>query len=559
MELRPKRLLHWRKLMAVAELSPCRKSVMQKTKFTRLFPLLLGLVCLQISAQDAEPVATDGPIIPADDFDRGTPRRSAEGFLTLADASDLETAAEYLDLRNLRGEASELTGAQLARRLYVIVKRATWVDVDELLDDPVGRSNDNLPDYRDSIGVILHESKEIQLLMQKVPRGDGVFIWKISNATVSRIPELYETYCYPEVIEDLRNNLPNVSFLGYALFKWVILLTLSILVYGVVFLLALAIRLTLGDPDKLSHKKLFRFLLLPFGIWVVAMTANSVVTWLGKSNAIEAWQRVTPVPILLTVWVMYAGMNLIRDLYSDYLHGLGREGSMVLLHPAANAIKILIAIGAILIYLDKFGVNIATVLAGLGIGGIAIALALQRPLEDIFGAITLFTQQPVRVGDFCQVGEYTGTIEEIGLRMTNLRTLANTVVAIPNSKLAREPIDNISARKNILYQPTLRLGYDTSAEQIQQILEGIRDLFTSHERIVQGTHRVRLKEIADDALLVEVWGFLNTTVWTEYLELAEELNLRILEIVAQAGTTLSLPARSLHIQQNANVAKAMEE
>jgi len=395
--------------------------------------------------------------------------------------------------------------------------------------------------------------------MQKVPRGDGVFIWKISNATVSRIPELYETYGYPEVIEDLRNNLPNVSFLGYALFKWVILLTLSILVYGVVFLLALAIRLTLGDPDKLSHKKLFRFLLLPFGIWVVAMTANSVVTWLGKSNAIEAWQRVTPVPILLTVWVMYAGMNLIRDLYSDYLHGLGREGSMVLLHPAANAIKILIAIGAILIYLDKFGVNIATVLAGLGIGGIAIALALQRPLEDIFGAITLFTQQPVRVGDFCQVGEYTGTIEEIGLRMTNLRTLANTVVAIPNSKLAREPIDNISARKNILYQPTLRLGYDTSAEQIQQILEGIRDLFTSHERIVQGTHRVRLKEIADDALLVEVWGFLNTTVWTEYLELAEELNLRILEIVAQAGTTLSLPARSLHIQQNANVAKAMEE
>jgi len=252
-------------------------------------------------------------------------------------------------------------------------------------------------------------------------------------------------------------------------------------------------------------------------------------------------------------------MNLIRGLYSDYLHGLGREGSMVLLHPAANAIKILIAIGAILIYLDKFGVNIATVLAGLGIGGIAIALALQLPLEDIFGAITLFTQQPVRVGDFCQVGDHTGTIEEIGLRITRLRTLANTVVAIPNSKLSREEIINISARASILYQPTLRLGYDTSAEQIQQILEGIRDLFTSHKRIVQGNHRVRLKEIADDALLVEVWGYLNTTVWVEYLELAEELNLRILEIVAQAGTTLSLPARSLHIQQNANVAKAMEE
>jgi len=428
-----------------------------------------------------------------------------------------------------------------------------------LIDDPAGRSNDDLPDYRDSIGVVLDGGEEVRLFMQKVPRGDGVFIWKISNATVSRIPELYEAYGYPEVIEDLRHNLPNVSFLGYALFKWVILLTLSILVYGAVFLLALAIRLTLGDPDKPWHKKLFRFLLLPFGIWVVAMTATGVVTWLGKSNAIDEWQRVSPVPVLLTIWVIYAGMNLIRDTYSDYLHARGREGTMILLHPAGNAVKLLITIGALLIYLDKFGINITTVLAGLGIGGIAVALALQRPMEDMLGAVTLFTQQPVRVGDFCQLGDHTGTIEEIGLRMTRIRTLAGTIIVLPNSRLSREPIINISARKIILYQPTLRLGYDTSAEQIRQILEGIRDLFTAHERIVQGNHRVRLKEIADDALLVEVWGYLNTTVWVEYLELAEELNLRILEIVAQAGTTLSLPARSLHIQQNADVAKAIQE
>jgi MscS family membrane protein len=532
---------------------------MQKTKFARLFPLLLGLVCLPISAQNDGNSATDGPAIPVDEFDRGTPRRSAEGFLALAEAGDLETAAEYLDLRNLRGEANELTGAQLARRLYVIVQRATWVDVDELVDDPAGRSNDNLPDYRDSIGVVQHKSREIRLLLQKVPRGDGVSIWKISNATVSRIPKLYEIYGYPEAIEDLRHILPNVNLLGYELFKWVILLTLSILVYGIVFLLALTIRKMLGDPDQPSHKQIFRFLLLPFGFWMVVMTVNGVVTWLGKSNAIDTWQRMTPVPILLTVWMMYAGMNLIRNIYSAYLHDREREGTMILLHPAANAAKLFITIGAALIYLDKFGVNISTVLAGLGIGGIAVALALQRPLEDILGAITLYTQQPIRVGDFCQVGDHTGTIEEIGLRMTRIRTLANTVIVLPNSRLSREPIINISERKSILYQPTLRLGYDTSPEQIRQILEGIRDLFTSHERIVQGNHRVRLKEIADDALLVEVWGYLNTTVWVEYLELAEELNLRILEIVAQAGTTLSLPTRAIHIQQSADVGKATAE
>ena len=195
---------------------------MQKTDFFRFVLLMLGLVCLQASAQDNSSPVEDGPVIPADKFDRGTPLRSAEGFAAAVDRADYEGAAEYLDLRNLRGEASELSGAQLTRRFFVILNRATWVDVDDLLDHPDGRSHDNLPDYRDSLGVILDGDKEVRLLLQKVPRGDGVSIWKISNATVSLIPKLYATYGYPEWIEDLRRSLPNVTFLGFELFKWVI-------------------------------------------------------------------------------------------------------------------------------------------------------------------------------------------------------------------------------------------------------------------------------------------------------------------------------------------------
>jgi MscS family membrane protein len=240
----------------------------------------------------------------------------------------------------------------------------------------------------------------------------------------------------------------------------------------------------------------------------------------------------------------------MRDIYSSRLHGRDRPGAAVLLRPIANAVKLLIGLGAALIYMDKLGINITTVLAGLGVGGIAVALALQKPMEDIFGAITLYTQQPVRVGDFCRVGTETGTIEEISLRTTRLRTLADTLIAIPNGRLANEPIDNYSAREKILYRPTLRLRYDTTPEQLTHILDGIRECLSSHDRILQDSHRVRFKEIADDALLIEVYAYLDTTAWSVYLELAEELNMRILEIVAQAGTTLSLPARTLHIEQS---------
>ena len=512
--------------------------------------LVFGLVCLQASAQDDNAQVAEDLNIPADDFGRGTPRRSADGYMAAIDKGDLETAAEYLDLRNLRGEATELTGAQLARRLYVVIQRATWADVDQLVDDPAGRSNDSLPDYRDSIGVVLDNGKEIRLFMQKVPRGDGAFIWKVSNASVSLVPALYDLYGYPQVIEDLRRGVPAVSFLGYELFKWIVILAVAVFAYGFVFLIAFATRRMLDDPDSPSHKRIFRFLVIPFGIWLVVISTNTVATSLGTGVSAETWRQITPVPILVTLWMMFGGMNLFRDVYSNSLQRRGRPGAAVLLQPAGNAIKLLIAVAAVLIYLDKIGINITTVLAGLGVGGIAVALALQKPMEDVFGAFTLYTQQPIRVGDFCRVGTETGTIEEIGLRTTRLRTLADTVIAVPNSRLATEPIDNISARKKIRYRPILRLRYDTTPEQMQRILNGVRDLFGTHEQVLQDGHRVRFYEIADDALLVEANAYLNTTEWATYLELAEQLNIRILEIVARAGTSLSLPAKTLHLEQS---------
>lgn len=248
---------------------------------------------------------------------------------------------------------------------------------------------------------------------------------------------------------------------------------------------------------------------------------NSAATSLGRGVTTEAIQQFSPVPILVTVWMVFVGINLLRDIYLVRLEQRDGSSGGVFLRPTSNALKLLIAVVAVLVYLDKLGINITTVLAGLGVGGIAVALALQKPMEDVFGAITLYTQQPVRVGDFCKIGAVTGTVEEIGLRTTRIRTLANTLVAIPNAQLANEPIDNISARNKILFRPNLRLRYDTTREQLQQILTRIRALFESHERILQDNHRVRFIEIADDSLVVELYAYLNTREWSEYLELAE--------------------------------------
>jgi MscS family membrane protein len=512
-----------------------------------LLVIFLLLPGLQAGAQQDSP--PEAPAIVADELNRGTPERSARGFLAAVDKRDYEKAAEYLDLRNLRGAATNLNGQQLARRMEVIINRAKWTDVDELVDDPAGQGGDNLPEYRDSIGTVEHDGKDVRLLMQKVPRGDGESIWKISNATVSQIPELYETYGYSKIVEDLRRNLPDASFLGYELFKWVASLASGIAAFVVVFLLALGIRRTLGDPNLPSHRQVFRFLAVPFAVWAVVVAMNSVAASLGRSVTAETLSRWSPLTNLITLWMLFAGINLFRSIYTRHLDSQGREGAKVLLRPVTNAIKLIIFISAVLVYLDGIGVNITTALAGLGVGGVAVALALQKPMEDVFGAITLYTQQPVRVGDFCRIGNETGTIEEIGLRTTFIRTLANTRIAIPNARLASEPIDNISARKKVLYRPTLRLRYDTSPEQVRKLLDSIRELLKGHDRVLPDSQRVRFVAIADDALNIELFAYFNTTDWTEYLELAEEMNLRILEIVAAAGTSLALPASTLQIEQ----------
>ena len=269
---------------------------------TRLFgPLLLmvGLFFLPAVAQEQDSPAVEGPVVPADNFDRGTPKRTGDGFMSAIDRGDFETAAEYLDVRNLQGPAARLSPTELARRLSIILNRATWVDIDDLIDDPEGRSNDNLPAYRDSIGVVLHKGEEVRLLMQKVPRGDDVSIWKVSNATVALVPELYETYGYGEFVESLSLSLPTGTIFGYEYFKWILVLGSGAIAYGLVFLLALAVRRTLKDPDRPSHRRVFRFVLLPFRIWVVVMVLIAVTKSLGRGAAAEAWHASSPLAIII--------------------------------------------------------------------------------------------------------------------------------------------------------------------------------------------------------------------------------------------------------------------
>jgi MscS family membrane protein len=478
----------------------------------------------------AAPAAEDAP---ADPLGRDTPRGTVEGFLESAGEGDFERAAQYLDLRNLPEELARYDAQTLARGLNLVLERGTWLDLSRLSQSREGELGDGLPKYRDVLDSLSTSRGDVELWLQHVPSEihDGELIWKVSNRSVARLPELYDEFRFSPPLEYLRTTLPDVRLLGVQLFKWVWSLAVGLATY--VFLLA-ASRLSTRSPVRRGVSwgaPLRYFLTIPVSISASVLLAAAVLRSLGLG--LEA-QRITELQtgtLILFAWVFFSGINFARDLYIGKLQSQGRDGTGALIRPLAAALKSVLGIIFVITWLDNAGYNIGALLAGLGIGGVAVALVLQKPLEDVFAAFTLFTQQPIRIGDFGRFGALTGTIEEISLRTTRIRTLENTVVAVPNAKFAAEPIENISARHRILYRPTVRLEFGTTQEQVETILQRIRELLAGHPKVLEEGRRVRLLRFGEIGIEVEGFAYIDTTVYVDYLDIAETLNLAIMNIV----------------------------
>ncbi|MCD6034824.1 MAG: MscS Mechanosensitive ion channel [Rickettsiales bacterium] len=208
-----------------------------------------------------------------------------------------------------------------------------------------------------------------------------------------------------------------------------------------------------------------------------------------------------------------------------------------------------IVIISLLFVLQNWGFDIASMLAALGIGGIAIALASQKSVENLFGGIMLSLDQPIRVDEFGKFGELMGMVIDIGMRSTRIRTVQNTEISIPNSQLASMVIENFSARQQILFTKKLNLVYETGGEALQEIRTHIETLLRSHEHIVGGSVRVRLIDFSDNAQVIEVWAYVNTGDWNLFLELQEMFLIKMKNIVIDAGSALACPARILYFQK----------
>jgi len=487
---------------------------------------------------EAEPAA---PEVPEDALGRGTPRGCVAGFFEAAEAGEYERASDYLDLRYLPRAYRNSAPSDLARGLNIVLQRALWVDVAALSDSPEGMPGDGLPAFREEFGRITLDDHETVLLLERIPRTDGELIWVISRATVAHGLDLHSEFGYGPTIEAIAEMFPEVSFLGVELFKWAIGLGAAIVLYPILFVLGWLIARLISKRDGPLYPKIRRFLTGPIAVLLAVTTGGLIILELGIGQTGQRVARAQTLTIIISVWLIFSLVGLLAEIIGQRMRHKGRDSSVMLLRPVVTTIKGIVLLAAALIWLDNIGFNITTLLAGLGVGGLAVALALQKPLEDMFGALTLFTQQMVRVSDFCRFGDRVGTVEEIGLRTTRIRTLEDTVVSLPNARFAAEYIENVTLREKIRYHTMIRLRLDTTPPQLKQTLEKTRELLSSHADVIPESGRVRFKELGEYAHIIEAHAYVATTEYVEYLRIAEELNLDVVKIVEDAGAKFALP------------------
>ena len=203
--------------------------------------------------------------------------------------------------------------------------------------------------------------------------------------------------------------------------------------------------------------------------------------------------------------------------------------------------KLLLYLIAFLAVLSAWGYNTTTILAGLGVGGIAIALAAQKTIENLFGGISIIGDRPVLVGDFGRFGKYVGTIMHIGLRSTRIRTLDRTVVSVPNGQFSTMELENFTARDKIWFHQTLSLRRDTSAQQLRQVLSSVRDVLKQNPKVEIGDIPVRFVGIGPYSLDIEVFAYVLTPDFDAFLGIQQELLLELMRAVERAGTGLAVP------------------
>ena len=548
----------------------------QTFMFVSLLFLIVALPAPLVVAQDEGLTFDPHPLRPAD---TSSPRDTLRSFIT-------STNQAIQAWRAGKPEETVRNSAQRARETFdfsqvpEIVQRGKEIEavllLREILDRIALPSDDEIPgdeEVADGEKALTHWTiPNTRITIAKDEEGPRAGEFLFTAETVDHLKQFYERAkilpykpgaaigIYEDVIHSpgawvphsWRTVLPSWSktvVLGEALWQWLGFAIVSVAAFFVIRSL-----LRWGRRWDQKHKSagaLTRFgmplsLLAGTGIiYACRLVFLHVFRFFG-----DAW-----LPLSLLLWTLiFAGVGwlifLIASRIADAINEARqvKEGSIdsQLVRTVLRLVSLVILVFLIVYAADFFGIPLTALIASLGVGGLAIALAIRPTLENIIGGLTLFADKPVRIGNFCRFGEEYGTVEEIGLRSTRLRKFDDTLVSVPNADFSQRELTNYARRRRWLYETTLRLRYETNPEQLRFVIAKLREMLLGHPKVSPDWLHVRFHDFGDYSLDVAVFAYIRTRDWLTYRAIREDINLRIMDIVKEAGTGFAFPSQTAY-------------
>jgi MscS family membrane protein len=499
------------------------------------------------------------------DIDRSSPRATFRSYLLSmveyvssedAEAGEaaLQQAVSCLNLAGIHASLREEQGVEAARNLKFFLDRYELVDIDELPEThegdyyvwrkPTARAEISLLRVEDSIWLFSRRTIESLPQLLDLVRGQDV----VAGVEAALEAEGLAEWIRNRVPESLRSRsvyLENWQWLAIVFVVIIGLLVERIVLTLLSNWLLRIIRHAARSVDFRIDKQLIR----PMGILAMALV------WSLSLAHLDLPLQATTILFFATqlmiagsgVWAAYRMVDLAASYFTEIAKRTDTKFDDLLVPMLRRAMKIIVIAFGLLFVADNFDIDITSLLAGLGIGGIAFALAAKDTVENVFGSMTVMIDKPFEIGDWIKVGDLEGTVEDVGFRSTRIRTFYNSQITMPNSRVVSIAVDNMGRRRYRRVSTKLGVQYDTPPETIDAFCEGIREIIRLHPYTRKDMYMVYFNEYADFSLNILLYVFHETPDWPTELRERHRLFVDILRLAQRLGVQFAFPTQTIHL------------
>jgi len=467
---------------------------------------------------------------------------------------DLTSAVEALDLSGLSAAVRAIKGRELAIQLKEVLDRTVYIDVEAI------------PGNLEGPPFLLVSRPQGDVILAR--GGDGH--WRFTAETVGRVPAMYEAARADGVVDGVQEvdrrlspalwleakmpeGLRQQSFL-LKRWKW---LALLVLVFGGMILDRLTTSLVARfwssifrrrAPDEID-RELATSTARPLGILAMAMLWSAALPWLGLPvRALEVLS--SAIALLIAVGIVWAAYRLV-DLLCAFLESKAAQTVSktddILIPLVRKALKVFVTVFGFVFVAENLDVEIGSLLAGIGLSGLALALAAQDAIKNLFGSVLVILDRPFEVGDWVVTGNVEGSVEELGFRSTRIRTVADSVVTLPNANLISAAVDNFGRRNYRRWNTTLGVAYDTPPAVIDQFCEDVKELIRAHPKARKEGFQVTFSGFGESSLDVRCNLYFVDEGIDAYVAAKHDLGLDILRLAERLGVEFAFPTRTVHV------------